>query len=81
MLRVLAARGHAFGRRFKPASIVENRIARLDALLIGAWCAFDGYRFDEHETNKETIMCFLSMARDEVKALQRLPVEVTNIEC
>jgi hexokinase len=61
--------------------IVEERLARLQALLIGAWCAFDGDRFDEDGTDKETIMRFLSMARDEVKAMNALGVEVLNIEC
>jgi len=45
-------------------------LARLDSLLIEAWCAIDGDRFDEDGTNNETVMRFLSMARDELKALK-----------
>jgi hypothetical protein len=61
--------------------IVEERLARLEALLIGAWCAFDGDRFGEDGTNKETIMRFLSMGRGEVRAMQALGVEMLNIQC
>jgi hypothetical protein len=77
--RVAAARGKP--RSKGAAMIVEERLARLEALLIGAWCAFDGDRFGEDGTNKETIMRFLSMGRGEVRAMQALGVEMLNIQC
>ena len=43
--------------------------------------AFDGDRFGEDGTNKETIMRFLSMGRGEVRAMQALGVEMLNIQC
>jgi hypothetical protein len=62
--------------------IAEDRIARLNSLLIGAWCAIDGDRFDEDGTNNETVMRFLSMARDELKALKSgLSFDALNTDC
>jgi hypothetical protein len=63
------------------ALTVEERLCPAEALLRDAWCAIDGDAFEDDRTNNNTVMRFPSMAMDEVKALDRLPAEVTSIEC
>jgi hypothetical protein len=62
--------------------IVEERLARMEAMLIGVWCANSpSDKFDADHTNTETVMRLVSMTLDEVRAMQALGVEVLNVEC
>ena len=61
---------------------VEERLARMEALLIGAWCANSaGDKFDADCSNTETVMRLVSMTLHEVSAMQALGVEVLNVDC
>jgi hypothetical protein len=61
---------------------VEDRLARMEALLIGAWCANSpGDKFAADCTNTETVMRLVSMTLHEVRAMQALGVEVLNVDC
>ena len=61
---------------------VEDRLARMEALLIGAWCANSpGDKFDADCSNTETVMRLVSMTLHEVRAMQALGVEVLNVDC
>jgi hypothetical protein len=47
---------------------VEDRLARMEALLIGAWCANSpGDKFDADCSNTETVMRLVSMTLHEVR--------------
>jgi hypothetical protein len=61
---------------------VEDRLARMEAMLIGVWCANSpSDKFDEDHTNNETVMRLVSMTMDEVRAIQALGVEMLNVDC
>ena len=76
---------------------VEDRLARMEALLIGAWYANSpGDKFDADCSNTETVMRLVwqrlerrrgeanvdeSSTLHEVRAMQALGVEVLNVGC
>ena len=63
------------------ALTVEDRLARMQALLRGAWCASTGDEYRDDDGNSETVRALTRMAMDEVTALAGLDAGVLNVEC
>lgn len=62
------------------APTVEERLARTQALLRGAYSASNGDEYMGDTANTETVTRLVSMALDEVNALVALDAGVLNVE-